>query len=284
MSKILITGATGTNGKALIKKLNELNASYVIATRNPEEAAKNFSDAAIVAFAFDKPETFENAVAGVDKVFLLGPPLVLKLDELILPFIKFLKEKKIKRVVYLSALAADKMGESLDFHPKVEQILKDNDFEYTILRPSFFAQNFKNYELENITQRGITFMTAGTGKVAFVDIDDVANVAATALTQEGHAKKIYELTGPQTLSYFDAATLLSEVTGKTIVYPNPTHEEFRQALTGAGAPAFVADYMITVYNSIANNHVDFTTDTVEKVTGKKPISLREVLEKDFQNI
>lgn len=283
MSKILITGATGTNGQALIKQLTLANQDFVIASRNVTEARKKIdSDRPFVTFAFDQPDTFDQATNGVDKVFLLGPPLTLKIEELMTPFINFLKQKGILRIVYLSALKSDKMGDWLDFHVKIEQKLIDDNFDYTILRPSFFAQNFKNYEWENITERGITFMTAGVGKVGFIDVNDTAAVAAKVLTESGHSKKIYELTGPELLSYADAANLLSEVTQKAIVYPNPTPAVFKQVLVDSGAPAFVADYLIKVYSTIAEGHVDFLTEDVEKVLGRKPNSLRSVLEFDFK--
>lgn len=281
MAKILVTGATGTNGKALIKRLNELKADFRIGVRNQEKAEKLFPGSQIAQFDFSDPNTYENAVQNVDKVFLLGPPLTLKVDELLNSFIDFLNEKGIKRVVYFSAFGSDKMGSSLDFHIKIEEKLKNDGFDYTILRPSFFAQNFKNYDYENITEREIIFSVAGTGKVGFVDVHDIANVAATALLNDGHSKKTYELTGPETHSFTDVATLLSDVLGKEITYPNPSAAQFRDVLAQAGAPAFIADYLIEVYSAIVKNEVNIITNDIEKVTGKKPTSLKEVLKRDF---
>lgn len=282
MNKILITGATGTNGKALVNKLNQLNANYVIGTRNADQAKEVFQGSEIVTFDFENPSTYEQSVQGVDKVFLLGPPLTLKVDKLLNPFIDYLNDKGIKRVVYFSAFASNKMGSELDFHIKIEDKLKNDGFDYTILRPSFFAQNFKNYDLENITERNSIFSVAGTGKVAFVDVYDIANVAAIALLNNGHSKKTYELTGPETLSFYDVATELSAILGKNITYPNPSAKQFKEVLANAGAPDFIADYLISVYSTIANNHVNIVTDDIEKVTGKKPTSLKEVLQRDFK--
>lgn len=280
--KILITGATGTIGKAVVKNLQLKNESLIIASRNPEQAKQKFSkEAEIIEFDFGKPSTFEQAVKDVDRVFLLGPPLVYDLDKLLTPFIDFLKLKGILRVVYISAMAADKMGDKLAFHTIVQQKLEADGFDYTILRPAFFAQNFKNYEWENITQRGITYTTAGNGKVGFVDVNDIGLVAATALTNIGHSKKVYELTGPELLSYHDAAALLTEITGKQIVYPNPSVEEYSAALKAAGAPDFIAPYMTSVYSIIARNEVNYLTDEIENITGKKPNPLKEVLQGDF---
>lgn len=283
-AKILVTGATGTVGKALVKNLRERGVSFVAGVRNPAEAREKLAPGApLVAFDFSKPETFELATQGVDRVFLLGPPMVLELDNLLRPFIEFLKEKGIQRVVYLAALGLEAIPE-LPLHQQTIARLEAEGFGYTVLKPSFFAQNFKNYEWENITQRGVTFVVAGKGKAGFIDADDIANVAAEVLTTEGHAQKAYALTGPELLSYYEVAELLTEVTGKKIVYPEPTAGDFRQALQAAGAPDFIASYMLNVYRLISEDHVGYLTDDVEKLTGKKPTSLKTVLAADFASV
>jgi len=231
-------------------------------------------------FDFENPATYALATEGIDKVFLLGPPLRNDLDTLVLPFVHHLKSANVKRVVYIGALSLELVPE-LPFHTSVIEALAKEGFDYTVLKPSFFAQNFKNYEWENITHRGITFVPAGNGKVAFIDIEDIAAVAATVLTEEGHSAKTYQLTGPELFSYHDAAKLLTQITGKQIIYPQPSPEEYTKALEAAGAPDFIAPYMTAVYSLIADEKVAFISDDVEKITGKKPSSFKKVLEKDF---
>jgi len=238
-NKILVTGATGTIGKAVIKSLKAKQASFVAGVREKETAKDKLDGADLVKFDFSDASTFEEATTDIDRVFLLGPPLVLNLVELLTPFIDFLKRKKIMKVVYLSALGLEHVKE-LPFHSILEKKLSDEGFDFTILKLSFFAQNFKTYDWENITQRNITYAPAGKGKVGFVDVSDVGEVAATVLTSEGHARKTYVLKGPELLSYFDAANILSDVTGKKIIYPNPGGEEYTGALKAAGVPDFVA--------------------------------------------
>jgi uncharacterized protein YbjT (DUF2867 family) len=279
--KILVTGARGTIGKAVVTALKNENASFVAGVRDKAAASEKLgAGVELVRFDFEDPSTYEAATEGVDAVFLLGPPMVINLDSLLTPFIDFLKGKEIKRVVYVGSLGMEKLAE-LPFHVILTEKLKRDGFDYTILKPSFFAQNFKNYEWENIVQRGILYSPAGNGKVAFVDVNDIATVAAKALTQDGHGGKEYEITGPETLSYADAASILSEATNKPIVYPNPSPEEYTGALKGAGAPDFIAPYMISVYSLIANNEVNIVSPVVEALTGKKPTSLKAVLERDF---
>ncbi len=246
-NNILVTGATGTVGRATIKALQEKGAHFAAAVRDEAKARETLGSAVrTVHFDFSDRATWSAAIEGVDAVFVLGPPLVPNLDELTLPFLDFLKERGITRVVYLSALAADKLGPELPFHTMAEEKLERDGFDYTTLRPSFFAQNFRNYEWENITQRGITFTPSGDGKVAFIDAEDIGRVAATALAEDGHSRKVYELTGPQSLSLNDAAGLLTEVIGKQVVYPNPSPEEYTGALKAGGAPDFIAPYMVAV--------------------------------------
>jgi uncharacterized protein YbjT (DUF2867 family) len=283
-AKILVTGATGTIGKSLVKNLSERGASFVAGVRNLAEAREKLAPgASLVAFDFSKPETFESATQGVDRVFLLGPPMVFELAELLRPFIEFLKEKGIQKVVYLAALGLEAIPE-LPLHQQTIDRLEREGFDYTVLKPSFFAQNFKNYEWENITQRGVTFVVAGKGKAGFIDVDDIANVAAEVLTTEGHTKQSYALTGPELLSYYEVAEILTEVTGKRIVYPEPSEGDFRQALQAGGAPDFIASYMLNVYKLISEGHVSYLTDDVEKLTGKKPTSLKTVLAADFASV
>ncbi len=279
-NKILVTGATGTIGKAVIKSLQTKHASFIAGVREKETAKEKLGGVDLVKFDFSDASTFEEATTHVDSVFLLGPPLVLNLVELLTPFIDFLKRKKIMKVVYVSALGLEHVKE-LPFHSILEKKLADDGFDFTILKLSFFAQNFKTYDWENVTQRHITYAPAGTGKVAFVDVNDIGEAAAAILTSGRHAKKTYVLTGPELLSYFDAATILSDVTGKTITYPNPSAEEYTGALKAAGVPDFVAPYMISVYSMIANNHVNIIGNDIEKLTGRKPNTLRNVLSAQF---
>lgn len=279
MSKILITGASGTNGKVLTEVLTSRGIHVKLAGRTalPTNAFSEY-----VPFDFGDAASFETAVADVDRVFLLGPPLQFGVDALLTPFIDFLKQKGINRVVYFSAMASDKMGDNFEFHLNLEHKLANDGFDYTVLRPTFFSQNFKNFEFENITQRNIVFMPAGSGKAAFVDVYDIAEVAATVLTEAGHERKIYELTGPELLTYGDAASLLTEVLGTTISYPNPTPEIFKQVLADSGAPEFVANYLIQVFGIIANDQASTTTNTIEQILGRKATNLKTVLERDFK--
>jgi len=278
MGKILVTGSTGTVGSAVVKSLAHIKADYVAGVRNLSKATEKLGNSVpLVTFDFADLRTYATATQGVDRVFLIGPPLDYTLDKLLAPFIDYLKGQKIFRVVYISAFGVDKISNELSFHKTVEEKLKADKFQVTILRPTFFAQNFKNYEWDNITKYKITYTPSGNGKTAFVDIADVGDVAAKVLTENGHEGKEYTLTGPESLSYFDAATLLTEVRKEPITYPAPTPEQYAATLKQAGAPDFIAPYMITVYSMIANNHVDYVSQAIPQLLGRSATSLKTVL-------
>ncbi|MCW3465780.1 SDR family oxidoreductase [Chitinophaga nivalis] len=281
-NKILITGVTGSVGKALTKSLQARQVAFKAASRNVAAAKEKLGlQEEVVHFSFDDPATFEAATADVEKVFLLGPSFNPHLDQLMTPFVAYLGKKGIKRIVYLSGLGLSGPVGLLGFHARMEQKLIQEGFDYTIIRPSYFAQNFRNYEYENITERSVVFAPAGKGKTAFIDVADIAAVATEVLTKEGHSGQAYELTGPEALSFYEVAALLTRFTGKQITYPEPDEDTFKAGLKATGVSDLIGEYMAIIYNNIANNKVAFTTDTIEKITGKKPTALETVLEQDW---
>lgn len=280
--KILVTGSTGTVGSAVVDALRARDASFIAASRDVAKAKEKLgADIDVVSFEFENPATYAAATAGVTKVFLLGPPLNTEMETLLTPFIHFLKEAGINRVVYLSAAGAEILAEAMPFHTNLEKLLNGEGFELTILRPTFFAQNFGNYERDNILNRKVLYSPAGYGKAAFVDIRDVGEVAATVLLESGHEGKAYNLTGPTPHSYADVAGLLTEIGGEPIFYPAPSPEEYAQTLQAAGAPDFIASYMNSVYALIRDGHADFVSPNVETILGRKPGELKPVLEESF---
>lgn len=277
----LVTGATGTVGREVVRALSSQGSSLVAGVRDEDKAKDLLGDnTPTVHFNFEQPGTFESATQGVDRVFLLGPPIDLRMDQLIDPFVDYLKEKDIRRVVYLSAFGSESMA-GLPFHTNVERKLKALNFDWTMLQPSFFSQNFRNYEYENITERGITYTPAGDGKAGFVDVRDVGEVAAKALADDRHVHQTYVLTGPETLSHHEVAQMLTKVVGKPIQYPAPSPEEYAATLKATGAPDFVVEYMNEVYGLIRDGKVDQVSDTIDELLHRPPTPLREVLQRTF---
>lgn len=278
-SSVLVTGATGTVGRAVLRALRDRGVPATAAVRSlervPAEAARG------VVFDFAKPETFGPALAGHDRLFLIGPPLVPDLDTLMKPFIDFLVAAGPRRVVYLSANGMDELPE-LPFHAINEKLLgAAPHLALTVLHPGFFAQNFANYSRPDIEERGVLFFPAGSGKAAFIDVADIGHSAAVVLSEDGHAGKTYTLTGPAALSMADVAANLTRLLGRPVHDAAPTPDVFRSTLAQAGVPPFIAEYLIPVYGMIARGAVAGVTDDVRRLTGRAPRALAEVLAEQF---
>jgi len=279
MKTYFVSGATGTVGTEVVRALLAGGYAVKAASRHPQKSIEEFGDAVeAVHFDFSDESTF-SAADGTDGVFVLGPPMVLDLFNLLTPFIDYVTGKS-QRIVYLSANGMDDLKE-LPFHAQAEQKLKASDADWRIVRPGFFMQNLGNYERENIEQRKMVFVPAGDEKTAFVSTRDVGNSVAKLLTDDACRHQTFTLTGPDAMNYDQVAKLLSDVLGEEIVYPNPDEATYRHVLSQAGAPDFVADYMIPVYGLIKDGKTREVTDDVEKLTGQKPETLREVIARDF---
>ncbi len=282
MATFFITGATGTVGQHVVRSLLSDEHTVIAATRHPEDSKEQIPTARSVHFDYGDPGTFEQALT-TDGIFLLGPPMVPQLFDLLSPFVDRLIEADYAgRVVYLSAYGMDAL-EVLPYHARMEEKLSHSKLDWNVVRPGFFAQNFGNYERENIEERGIVFAPAGDGKTPFVSTWDVGRCVAALLTDPGRSGETHILTGPEAYSYADVADLLTEITGKQIVYPQPDVATYREALRQGGAPDSVADYMIPVYGLLRDHAVTEPTDAVATLTGSRPEPLRDVLQRDFSS-
>jgi uncharacterized protein YbjT (DUF2867 family) len=278
---ILVTGATGTVGSRVLRALQERGATVIAAVRNADAGSlPHLHDVQRRVFDYADATTFASALEDIDGVFLLGPPLVPTLYDLLEPFIDAIGSSRTRRVVYMAALGLEKLP-SMPFHEQAIARIREHGLDLTVMKPTFFAQNFRNYEGENVLERGIIFHPADDGKAAFVDVDDIAEAVAAVFSDPATIGQEYHITGPTSHSYAEVATMLTDVLGRPITYVRPDPQAYRDVLASAGAPPFVAEYMIDVYGLIRDGHVDIVTDHVQKLTGRPATPLRNVLERQF---
>jgi uncharacterized protein YbjT (DUF2867 family) len=266
---ILITGGTGTTGGALARLLRERGEPIRIASRHPVE-----HDPSHVHFDLTDPATFPAALAGVRQLYLL-PPTV-RADQLatIQPFLAAVKAAGVRRIVLLSSAIDGVPGQDA-----VHKAVADTAPEWAILRPSWFMQNFigAHPTAAAIRERGEIANATGTGKLGFIDAEDIAAVAAEVLLMDSAPNAEYLLTGPETLSYADAAALISEVAGYPVRFVPITRQQSIDRWLAAGIPEAMAAYATEVDLAIANGSQDWLSPAVLEVTGRPPRSLREFL-------
>ncbi|SFR30975.1 Uncharacterized conserved protein YbjT, contains NAD(P)-binding and DUF2867 domains [Halorubrum sodomense] len=273
--RVLVTGATGTVGEPLVRRLLEDGTPVRVATRDPERARDEFGDVPeYVEFDLGRPETWGTALAGSDRLFLLFPPEsgVGAVTE----FADAAERVGVDRAAFLSILGAEKLP--VLPHRRIETHLAGTGIACTFLRASWFAQNLSEIHRREIVDRDEIFVPAGDGVLSFTDARDVAAVAATVLTESGHADRAYDLTGPAALDFREAADVFSDVLDRPIGYADPSRPAFGLAMYRRGfSPGFVA-FMIAEYSLVRLGLSGRTTDDVETVLGRPSRTLREFVD------
>jgi uncharacterized protein YbjT (DUF2867 family) len=270
---ILITGATGNIGGETLRQLAVSGIPVRALVRNRAKAASiDRPGVEIVEGDLENPETLGPALSGVTRALLVSSPEP-RQAELQNNFIDAAKRHGHIHIVKLSAMGAatDSPVSFCRWHAATEQRLAQSGLPFTILRPTFFMQNTLAFA-PTIAKEGRFYGSMKDGKASFVDLRDVAAVAAHTLTEPGHEGKIYEITGPETLSFSDIAGKLSAALGKPVAYIDLPRPALVSAMTGMGMPDWQANGIADLYDWAAKGGADLVTDAVEKVGKKKPIS------------
>jgi uncharacterized protein YbjT (DUF2867 family) len=289
-SPILIVGSTGKTGSVLVKKLQKRNVEVRVLVRSAERAKKQFEEEVEIyeGFDYDKPETFTAALSGVEKLYLVSSSDFHWLKQ-VKSFIDAAKEAKVKHIVRPTGFRCSDLtrgfGASLPgkWHAESEEYIKSHGFIYTFLRPTWFYQNFQWINGEEIRHKGKISMPFGDAHLNLIDIRDIAEVAALALTEPGHENKIYELTGPQTFTMPEIAEIISMHTSRTVRYVDIPYEESRQWVEGWGVPKEYSEGIASVWEQGRLGKTAEITDDLEKVVGHKGITFEQYVKDNLQD-
>jgi uncharacterized protein YbjT (DUF2867 family) len=204
---ILITGATGTVGKEVVKRLSAKAVPVRAVTRDPRKAAaESLPHVQFVEGDFDDPESMRRACAGVDRAFLLTNSTE-RAEEQQIAFARVAQQSGVRHLVKLSQLHADTNapGRFLRYHAAVEAAVRASGLTFTFLRPNLYMQGLLNFR-QSIQEQSAFFVTAGEARISAVDVRDIADVGVAALTTVQHDNKSYALTGPEALTFAEMGT------------------------------------------------------------------------------
>ena len=295
---ILVTGATGTVGSEVVKQLAAISSSsgYNVraAVHSNNKSVKlrqlDSEGVEIVDLDYTKQETVAHALNNVDKIFLQTLPTP-NVADICSNIINEAKKNGVKYVVKLSAMGADSEPRStvLRLHGEEEKIIEDSGIPYTFLRPPAYMQNFVTQFGHTIKTQNAFYVPAGDAMMSFIDSRDIGAITAGILTRNNsgsslqHKNKAYDITGPDAISYGQAADILSSEAGKKISYLNITEEDARKGMNQIGMSDWFIDIMMELFRIIRAGYGSETTTVVEDITGRKPISFAQFA-KDYAKV
>jgi uncharacterized protein YbjT (DUF2867 family) len=248
----LITGATGKTGRRVVERLQ--------AARRPVRIGSRSGDP---AFDWNDRTTWPAALEGVGAAYLsYFPDLAAPgATDAISAFTKIAVERGVKRLVLLS-------GRGEPEAQRCEAIVSSSGLEWTLVRASWFNQNFsENYLLDPILA-GEVALPAGNVPEPFVDVEDIADVAAAALTEDRHVGQLYEVTGPRLLTFEQAIGEIARVTGRQIQYVPVSVDDYAAALEAAQLPPDLANLITYLFREVLDGRNASLADGVEKALGR----------------
>jgi uncharacterized protein YbjT (DUF2867 family) len=283
--KILVTGATGNVGSAVLGNLGTTEVNLRTLAHD-EAKAQSLKDRGVEAVVGDflEPETMIPALQGVSTVLLITPIHPEQVTQAS-NVIKAAKESgNDPRIVRLSVHQASHEAPSRNSrqHAQIEDEVRSSGLPYTLLRPTTFMQNTLA-TARTVASEGKIYQPFKDGKLGMIDARDIGEVAAKVLTEEGHEGKVYTLTGPAAISFYEVAEALSEVLGKEVRYVNIPLEDAKRAMLNMGLSEWRADVLIEYAKAHSEGYSNFTTEDVEQLTGHPATSYKEFAT-DFERV
>ena len=250
----LVLGATGKTGRRVVQRLSEKG-----------HAVRNGSRQSDPPFDWDDKSIWDAVLDGVTAVYIsYAPDLAIPgATDAVRAFVERAVKHGVRRLVLLSGRGEEEAQEC-------ELIMQRPEIEWTVVRCSWFSQNFSEGEFLDMVLAGEIALPAGEVGEPFVDVDDIADVAVAALTEDGHAGQVYELTGPRLLTFAEAVGEISQATGRAIQYIQIPHEAFAGGIAEAGLPEDIAWLLNYLFATVLDGRNASLGDGVQKALGREP--------------
>lgn len=260
MSKeILVLGGTGKTGRRVAKQLKANGFATRIASRS-----------ASPSFDWHDASTWGAALENIDAVYLSYAPdlAVPGATETIRKFVAQAVAAGVNRIVLLS-------GRGEEEAQACERIVQETDLEWTIVRASWFMQNFSEGEFADMVMGGAITLPAADVPEPFIDVNDIADVAVAALTEDGHAYETYEVTGPRLITFSDLAEEISQAAGRHVEFAKIPADAFASAIADSGTPADVAWLLNYLFETVLDGRNAYLGDGVQRALGREPADFSE---------
>lgn len=250
----LVTGGTGKTGRRVAAALKALGVPVRIGSRS-----------AVPAFDWAQDAGWDACLEGVEAVYISYAPdlAVPGATDTMQAFVDRAKRHGVQRLVLLS-------GRGEAEAQACERIVQGSGLDWTVVRASWFFQNFTEGAFVDMIRSGLITLPAGDVQEPFIDVDDIADVVVAALTEPGHAGEIYEVTGPRLMTFDDLAAELSEAAERPIRHVEIPHEDFVNGVRESGAPKEVVWMMDYLFSTVLDGRNAYLTDGVQRALGRPP--------------
>lgn len=250
----LVLGGTGKTGRRVAARLAERGLPVRIGSRSADPA-----------FDWTAPATWPAVLEGVSSVYVTYQPdlAVPQAPAAITAFTEAAREAGVRRLVLLS-------GRGEQEARRCEDIVRAGGLGWTIVRASWFQQNFSESDMLGWVLDGALVVPAGRAPEPYVDADDIADVAVAALVEDGHLGRVYEVTGPRSLTFADVAAEISAATGREVTVIEVPVERYPRVLADAGVPSEAAELLTYLFVTVMDGRNTQVTDGVRQALGREP--------------
>lgn len=300
MTRIVITGASGNYGRGVTDRLIAQGraADLILITRKPEKLADRAAQGCTVRYGdFDKPETLAEAVQGADKMLLISGTRVGARVVQHKAAIDAAAAAGVKLIIYTSFIGIDDPANPAEVrhdHIETERLIRASGCGWTMLRDAHYADAMILMAGPGVIQSGKWFSNAGEGREAMVWRDDCIESAVAVLTGAGHEGQIYNITGPDLQTFGEVAAIMAEVTGRPVEHVSLDDEGQYAMFDAMGVPRrpvddlevagipWNSDDMVSFGRAIREGFLELCTDDVERLTGRKARSVRQMIEDNVE--
>ncbi|QFT99901.1 NAD(P)H azoreductase (plasmid) [Roseovarius sp. THAF8] len=258
-NEVLVIGATGKTGRRVADRLKARGVPVREATRR-----------SAIPFDWEDPDTWGEALSDIDAAYVAYSPdlAVPSAQGVIRDFVAAAEKAGLRRIVLLSERNEARAQ-------ACEKLLMESSLEWTILRPSWFMQNFSEGGFLDSVMSGEVSAPDSGAPEPWVDLEDVADVAVAALLEDGHKGEIYEITGPELLTWPQAVARIAKASGLDVRYRTITPAKFESTLVEAGFPAQDASFVASLVAEILDGKNASTADGLQRAIGRSPRNFAE---------
>jgi len=279
---ILVTGASGNVGGAVLAEALETQSQVRAMYRTEADAKQAPTGAESVIADFADRESLKRALQGVEAVFLVCAPIpdLVKLESNV---VDACKEAGVRRIVNNSAMGAGEVeGSFPNWHKQVEERIEKSGIPHTILRPDTFMQNIPAFYAPTIRTQGAFYGASKNARIGFIDVRDIAAVAAKALTLGPQERRshTYELTGPELLTNAEVAARISRVAGRTVKYVDLSPADLKKGMIASGMTEAQAEPLIRLAGYYTSRKHEVLNDNVQKILGRPARNLDDFLQEN----